>query len=640
MIPHVQTLSNNHPKDIAALFSQLQVSVDQAQFKTRLSNNTAYTTPLPDSSANNETNVPTMISPTTDRASLSSTSTTNNNSPETPHHSSLMTCPCYHWLVSMDSEHCAICDTSLEAMSLWQNERIERAKQLRGYRRQVMDVTATHDQQQNEMMALQQQLLEHREALMIREEELISLQQDMTLLQTKYNDESAQIEAIEISKQAAKREIEELGQHLFKEARDMVETEQQEKLTLESSCGELKQSLDQTQLELDRVGEQMQVLRMNMGRWGDHQDGQRRISANTNMTASPTALVFNHSNISENDTNDNGNTRSERSSITTPSPAPGAMDNTITISPGFAIPTTCQNFLTRAKIDLEALQHGGQHIYLNDNVQLETFEDDEQLLEFQEFMDSATSTSFSLRKLHGLPFIKLCLAEDIEPCLRFGPNPKTTNSKRILESIQIKTCFVEKCPPGFVRELAALLRKDRLTKKNKPSLWDKLASSLDDSAIATTASGGSAATTTTIVSTTTPATAAALVSSSSTTTTTTTASSSSTLSSSTSSSMMDQGHYISCATCGRRVLDNEEDASAMEKELAFRFRISYFDEWACIDRYCADRLKSVIAFYGFLRNLRLGTYKGRSLLEVYQECSRHRLLMFLSRLGALPLSSE
>ncbi|CAO3594288.1 unnamed protein product [Absidia cylindrospora] len=530
-------------------------------------------------------------------------------------------------------EHCAICDTSLESMTLWQNERIERSKQLRGYRRQVMDITTTHDQQQNEMMTLQQQLLEHREALVTREEELVSLQQDMTLLQTKYNDESAQIEAIEISKQAAKREIEELGQHLFKEARDMVETEQQEKLVLESSCGELKQLLDQTQLELDDVGAQLQVLRMNMGRWGDHQDGQRRRSANTNTTASPTSLVFNNSNISENDTNDNGNTSSGRSSTTAPSPVPGAMDNT----PSFAIPTTCQNFLTRAKIDLEALQHGGQHIYLNDNVQLETFEDDEQLLEFQEFMDSATSTSFSLRKLHGLPFVKMCLAEDIEPCLRFGPNPKTTNSKRILESIQIKTCFVEKCPPGFVRELATLLRKDRLAKKNKPSLWDKLASSLDDSATTTTVSGGSAATTTTttIVSTTTPATAAALVSSSS----TTTASSLSTLSSSTSSSI-DQGHYISCATCGRRVLDYEEDASAMEKELAFRFRISYFDEWACIDRYCADRLNSVIAFYGFLRNLRLGTYKGRSLLEVYQECSRHRLLMFLSRLGALPLSSE
>lgn len=578
-----QPLPSNHPKEIAALFSQLQVSVDQAQHKTRFYDSKAAPSP---------SNLP--PTPLAERRSSSSISTTTTNSPISPHHSSLMTCPCHHLLVSMDSEHCATCDSPIEVMISLQDDRSKRVKRLKAFRRQLLDITTTQDQQQNDMMALQRTILEHREALMAHDDDMVSLQHDMALLQTKYDDECAQIGAIETSKQAAKLEIEELGRQLFKEAHDMVATEQEEKAVLKSSCDDLRLRLDQSQTDLAQVGQQLRALRKNMGRWGDHQDEQHKIPSNNHTTAiSPTATGLNDA------------TDSQRSSMSAPHPASPpsllsiATNDTTTAS---VIPATSQNFFVRAKMDLAALQEG-EHIFMNDDLQLETFEDDQQLLDFQDFMDSATSTSFSLKKLHGLPFIKICLSDDIEPCLRF----KMVNSKRILEAIQIKTCFVEKCPPGFIRELAGLLRKDRLAKKNKPSLWDKFGLSLDDS-----------------LATTTPATAAVLSSSSSTTTTATTASSDS-------SSSTLVGHYISCATCGRRVMDNEEDPSVMERELAYRFRISYFDEWACIDRYCADRLNSVIAFYGFLRKLRLGTYNGRSLMEVYQECSRLRLLMFLSR---------
>ncbi|KAI8342922.1 hypothetical protein BC941DRAFT_508391 [Chlamydoabsidia padenii] len=533
VLSRIPPLQTNHPKDIAALFNQLQVSVDQQ--KTRL-----YDSKTTSSSKQ----------PPTPIAEYSLISPASTNSPLTP---SLMTCPCHHWLVSLDSEHCAMCDTPLAIMSLWQTERIERAKRLRAHRRQLLDMTATQQQQQNDMMVLQRTILEHREALEARDDEIISLQHDMTQLQTKYNDESAQIEAIEIAKQAAKREIEELGHQLFKEAHDMVNTEQQEKSIVASSCDKVKLQLDQAQLDLDQVSEQLQALRMDMGRWGDHQDEHYRSSTPSSSIISPTD-------------NTSTTTASRPASLSS-----SAM--TDTISSG-AIPITSPHFLSRAKMDLKAI---GGHNFMDDDQQLETFEDDQQLLDFQEFMDSATCSFFSLKKLHSLPFIKMCLSDDIEPCLRFGPHPKMTNSKRILEAIQIKTCFVERCPPGFVREMAGLLRKDRQAKK--PSLWDKFGLAPDD-------------------------------------------------------------HTISCATCGREVLDNEEDASDMERTLSYRFRISYFDEWACIDRYCANRLNSVIAFYAFLRQLRLGTYNGRSLMDVYQECSRLRLLMFLSRLGALPPSSD
>ncbi|KAG0166408.1 hypothetical protein DFQ28_006573 [Apophysomyces sp. BC1034] len=74
-----------------------------------------------------------------------------------------------------------------------------------------------------------------------------------------------------------------------------------------------------------------------------------------------------------------------------------------------------------------------------------------------------------------------------------------------------------------------------------------------------------------------------------------------------------------CQACGRDV------------ELTHQFRISSFDEWACIDRYCRDRLIAVLTFYDFLRRLRAGCYRHRSMDDIYQEYIRLKLQMSLSR---------
>ncbi|KAI9276548.1 hypothetical protein BY458DRAFT_532671 [Sporodiniella umbellata] len=89
--------------------------------------------------------------------------------------------------------------------------------------------------------------------------------------------------------------------------------------------------------------------------------------------------------------------------------------------------------------------------------------------------------------------------------------------------------------------------------------------------------------------------------------------------------------FSGCQACGRRV--KEEEARTV---LCYRFRISYFDEWACIDRYCRDRLVTVIEFYGLIRHLRAGLYKNKSLDDLNQQINRLRLQMFLARMGALP----
>ncbi|KAI8877863.1 hypothetical protein K501DRAFT_259643 [Backusella circina FSU 941] len=84
--------------------------------------------------------------------------------------------------------------------------------------------------------------------------------------------------------------------------------------------------------------------------------------------------------------------------------------------------------------------------------------------------------------------------------------------------------------------------------------------------------------------------------------------------------------FSGCQACGRN------DGTA----LPYRFRISYFDDWACIDRFCRDRLVAVCEFYVLIRNIRQGLYSSRSVPDLYHEAMRLRLQMFYARMGALP----
>lgn len=92
---------------------------------------------------------------------------------------------------------------------------------------------------------------------------------------------------------------------------------------------------------------------------------------------------------------------------------------------------------------------------------------------------------------------------------------------------------------------------------------------------------------------------------------------------SSSSSNNQAGVFAGCQACGR---SNDAVSS-----LPYRFRISYFDDWACIDRYCRDRLVAVCEFYVFIRNVRQGYYNSRTTTDLYQEAMRLRLQMFYAR---------
>ncbi|KAG0165935.1 hypothetical protein DFQ28_008233 [Apophysomyces sp. BC1034] len=490
--------------NIANLYSQLQAAIDKAQYSRRptsLSHLRRRKTLECDSMSEA-------------RSSTSSdTASSSTNSPITPHHTTdlLNMCSCKHWLVSSDSEHCSICDERLPMLTSWQHERTSRSKTIKENKAELKRLSENQQRNNTEIQKLEKRCEDRQLSLDKCVSDLESLKHDLKILHSKYIDEMSQIEEIQRSKESVKRELEDLSQRLFEEANGMVVVEKQEKRQLQIIYDELQKQLQEAEEALDKAETDLQSLREEMTRLGEQGEDQQQTEDQALRE------------ISSDCKND-------------------------------VFGETLENCVVRAQVDL-ALIHAAPL-----QVQIDATEDSQLLAEFEQFTDIIGT--ISIRKLHSLRFMKHCLREDIEPCLRFGPNPRMT-SKKIVEAILVKTCLVEECPAGFVDEQAEKQRQEEVT----ASLWERFAYS--------------------------PA-------------------------------------FRGCGACGRKV-----DSTRRENVLSYRFRISYFDEWSCIDRYCRDRLVAVIEFYTFLRHLRLGSYRDRALVDLYQECTRLRLQMFLSRLGIL-----
>ncbi|KAG1217832.1 hypothetical protein G6F35_008816 [Rhizopus arrhizus] len=68
--------------------------------------------------------------------------------------------------------------------------------------------------------------------------------------------------------------------------------------------------------------------------------------------------------------------------------------------------------------------------------------DDVQLDLFREFVETSSTKQLTMKKINQTDFMKHCLSEDIEPCLRFGSQSKLS-TKKMIESFSRQTCFIE-----------------------------------------------------------------------------------------------------------------------------------------------------------------------------------------------------
>lgn len=416
-------------------------------------------------------------------------------------------CSCQYWLVSNDSEHCGLCDQVIPVIKQHQQNLTNLKEQRIKTRNEFTEKQALYKAYHHDIQTLEAEYCRRQELVDAVTNQIQSLNEDIEIVQLKHKDEIAHTIEIEHSKKLVEIELHELTQKLFEEANNMILLEKKEKSIIQEQHDKVNLQLKSVETELSNVQTELGQVRNDMTEKDQDFSCQQRLNRQSSST----------------------------------------------------VVSTHENYILRAQLDMSSL-------YSNQSHQIEVNQDYHQQIhdvtmvaEFKQFAESINSISFS--KLMNLSFMKLCLKTDIEPCLRFGPNPKLS-TKKILDAILVKSCLVEPCPPGFLQEKLSLKKIDPTVKTR---LWDRFSSS----------SNGNQ-------------------------------------------------EISGCQACGRSIDEsNETDC--------WRFRISYFDEWSLIDKYCYHKIASVIEFYNFLRRLKAGTYKHMDIFILYQECSRLRLQMFLSR---------
>ncbi|KAG0222722.1 Guanine nucleotide exchange factor (GEF) which may activate RAB8A and RAB8B [Actinomortierella wolfii] len=419
-------------------------------------------------------------------------------------------CPCHAVMSTFSNRTCGICDRVIPALAEAHNERTLLLEDLEQTNMRLVEEQKRASKEKIDNEVLRKKVEDLEDALDARTDDFLRVQRDLSIMNDKYVDEIDKVAELQHAKEMVESELEELSRTLFEEANGMVASEARAR----------------HQLELTRKHLEMEL-----------KDARDRLAAETSQLKELKAKMEAVMESSE--------PNSKRAS-TDPSARPSVdLAQLFGVNNKMAVPN---------QQDQTAIAIDGNLIH-----------------EFKEFV--AQASSVRLAKIHTLPFMRHCQDEDVEPCLRFGANPRIS-ARKLTEGICSNTCFIEEATAEQVREYERMVAAAqqppspaRNSTSSKSQLWDRLQAQY---AIYQAPKGG-------------------------------------------------------CQTCGR------------SGPLTHRYRIATTDEWSFIDRFCRDRLVAVCEFYIFIRNIRAGLYSTRTIEDLYSESLRLRLQMFYARLGVLPI---
>ncbi|KAI8811717.1 hypothetical protein BJ742DRAFT_662248, partial [Cladochytrium replicatum] len=243
---------------------------------------------------------------------------------------------------------------------------------------------------------------------------------------------------------------------------------------------------------------------------------------------------------------------------------------------------------------------------------------------FESFLQLAQTAKLS--KIHSIPFMKNALEDDVEPCLRFGGNPRSSTTK-LIDSIVRNMCFVDELSPAQQSALERVLsggtagdiqipvspfefqvKRDAVDALDPwgprpPATWSLFSRTV----IERFTKWGTGSSSTTSTATPTPS------------------ASPNNAGGVTAGTVATNTSVLHCSTCGR-----------LQGIPKYQFRVSDLsdDIWVPICQHCRDRLVAVCEFYNFVRHVRQGLYATRLVGELFVEVLSLKRKMFYARIGS------
>ena len=388
-------------------------------------------------------------------------------------------------------------------------------------------------------------ILSLRQELCTKNHQLQRMELDLQTLNQKYVAEIERVGNVQHEKDMVEHELEELSRKLFEEANAMVAIEKRARWQVENELRQTQEHLLAEQTQLHELRLKLTTADDETGSSSmEHVAAARKKKSCSNMRAQMDLQAL------------HGLKRASANhalKYTQRQPHRHQEQRTISMPP---TPSTSNHAIKKEPSTL-------------DGVQLQLF---------QEYTIASSKQLLTPKKLNQTPFMKHCLSEDIEPCLRFGPQSKLS-IKKMIDYLSRQPCFIEHVTSFNMNATPPAAPAAPAPQQSKP-LWGRFTSS--------------------------PST-----------------------STSTSSSSSRNNIIVSnaCSACARPA----DPGNSQSVLLNYRFKLDENENWLPIDQYCRDRLVAVCEFFVFIRNIQMGLYSDRSIEDLYTENIRLRLQMFYSR---------
>ncbi|RKP39708.1 hypothetical protein BJ085DRAFT_7400, partial [Dimargaris cristalligena] len=304
-------------------------------------------------------------------------------------------CVCQEVCTPASPGHCGQCSLPLATVQALRQQLADLQTELDQSRHAMRSLQRQNDLQRHDIDEFSERIIRLEDELDQGRQEAASLRTDVRVLNEKVVDEIEKVAETQHAKQLVEEELEELSQKLFEQANGMVASEARQRHETQSQLSETRQELEELQSHFAAV-----ELR--------HKQMQ---AENERLTAQLAAQMFDRATGAPQAEAAVGGDSEKR-------PIPASISTASMVS---------------GLTDPDPVERPSSPL-------LDQVTDEQLFLEFQDFVYHCSSSK--LFKVHSFNFMKNCLAEDVEPGLRFGPTPRMS-SKNLLDAILYDTLIIE-----------------------------------------------------------------------------------------------------------------------------------------------------------------------------------------------------
>ncbi|KAJ1986434.1 hypothetical protein GGI25_006335 [Coemansia spiralis] len=411
--------------------------------------------PLGKVTDNNAASSSTAIDATTNIESAPATRNPNECDPE---------CACQRVLLDASPGACGICGGRPNVLAKLNNDRLRALEDLEIATQRINELAHEKARHVDYIADLETRVAEQAKKIDQQRDVIAGLKNDLSAMNDKFVDQVNMTAEISHSRELVEAELEDLTQKLFTEANTMVAEEKKARAETEKTASHLRNIIDDLENRLASETMQSHELKERIEQMSAEYD---ELLIKRNLASSRRGSFSSHlSDMTGGDASAVLKREGSLAGINGGGSIASGAAGASAPPESFRLASHAATMIAGSKAHPPSPLAGGAPIRLDEAL----------LAEFRDFATQAQiprSTNYM-----SLPYIKSVVSADIEPCLRFGSQPRIS-SRNVHDAIAANRLQIEEMTPQIAAEMRRLQQAaDRPNSHRQAMLWERFSGSV------------------------------------------------------------------------------------------------------------------------------------------------------------------